>query len=77
MDQGLFKKHILSLQKSKDEKIIVILYIKEISGIELQENEVIISKKKITIQTTSVKRSYLLRAKIKEELQLKGYVVGF
>lgn len=73
MDQGLFKKHIINLQKIKDEKQEVLILIKEISGIELQENEVLVSKKNITLQISSVKRSFLLQKKVKELLKEKGY----
>lgn len=73
MDQGLFKKHIINLQKIKDEKQEVLNLIKELSGVYLQDNEILVSKKNITIQTSSVKRSFLLQKKVKEFLKEKGY----
>lgn len=73
MDQSLFKKHILQIKKIKNSKQEVLLFIQEVTGVILEQEEIIISKKKITIQTSSVKRSYLFKKGIKELLKEKGY----
>jgi hypothetical protein len=73
MDQGLFKKHILQIQKNKDSKDEVLLYIQEATGIILKPEEITLSKKNVTVQTSSVKRSQLIQRKTKEILEEKGY----
>jgi hypothetical protein len=73
MDQGLFKKHILQIQKNKDSKDEVLLYIQEATGIILKPEEITLSKKNVTVQTSSVKRSQLIQRKTKEILEKKGY----
>jgi hypothetical protein len=73
MDQGLFKKHFLQIQKNKDSKDEVLLYIQEATGIILKPEEITLSKKNVTVQTSSVKRSQLIQRKTKEILEKKGY----
>ena len=53
------------------------LLIQEITGVILEKEEINISKKNITIQTSSVKRSLLSQKKIKELLKEKGYELKF
>jgi hypothetical protein len=73
MDQGLFKKHILTIQALHDTQEEVRLYIQKETGIPLINDELRISKKVVTLQTSSVKRSLLLQKGIKTLLQKKGY----
>lgn len=74
MDEGLFKKYSIQVQKNKDVKEDLLIYIQEKTALTLTQEEVTISKKVVTIQTSSVKRSLLLQKKIKELLLEKGYV---
>jgi hypothetical protein len=74
MDEGLFKKYSIQVQKNKDVKEDILVYIQEKTALTLTQEEVTISKKVVTIQTSSVKRSLLLQKKIKEVLLEKGYV---
>lgn len=75
MDEGLFRRHILQIQKVQDTKEEVCAYIQEKTGVEITKEEVSITQKKVTIQTSSVKRSILLQKKLKEILQEKGYTL--
>jgi hypothetical protein len=77
MDQSLFKKHILQIQKIKDSKEEVCLLIQEVTGVLLEQEEITISKTNITIQTSSVKKSILSQKRIKELLKEKGYELKF
>jgi hypothetical protein len=75
MDEGLFKKHILRVQIQKDSKEDILSLVLEKTMLTLSSEEVSLSKKVVTIQTSSVKRSLLLQRKIKEVLLEKGYAV--
>jgi hypothetical protein len=75
MDEGLFKKYSIQVQKNKDVKEELFTYIQEKTSLVLTVDEMSISKKIITIQTSSVKRSLLLQRNIKAVLLEKGYVV--
>lgn len=73
MDEKLFRKHILQIQKINDGKDELCEYIKESTGIELLREEIVVVKKTVTIQTSSAKKSILIQKKIKNILQEKGY----
>jgi hypothetical protein len=75
MDEGLFKKYGVQIQKNKDVKEDLLMCIQEKTSITLLLDEVSISKKIVNIQTSSVKRSLLLQKNIKEFLLEKGYIV--
>lgn len=75
MDQGLFKKYTLQIQKNINVKEDILMYIQEKVLVVLEQEEIAISKKVVTIQTSSVKRSLLLQRNIKEKLLEKGYSV--
>lgn len=75
MDQGLFKKYTVQIQKNINIKEEVLMYIQEKVLVVLEQEEIAISKKNVTIQTSSVKRSLLLQRNIKEKLLEKGYTV--
>lgn len=76
MDQGLFRKHILQIQKVHDIKDDVCAYIQEKTGVTINKEEIMVTQKIVTIQTSSVKRSVLLQKNIKALLQEKGYTTG-
>ena len=73
MDESLFVKHILQIKKQKNSKEELITHIKEITGIELEEGMIIISKKQITFIVSSVLKQKLHQKNITNILQEKGY----
>lgn len=77
MDQGLFTKHIRNVQErdSQKQKIITLLF--EKTGVTLTESELVLSKKTISITTSSVKRSVLLKNDIHTILQSNGFTFTF
>jgi hypothetical protein len=77
MDEGLFVKHLRSLKVRTDNKKEIISLIKEYSGIDIEDEEIILKGKKCSLRVSSVKRSSLVRSKIQENLSKKGYVVEF
>ncbi len=77
MDQSLFRKYSIQIQKAKESKDIIIGLLQKITGITLQQEEISISKKTIHIQTSSVKRSCLQQKNVKELLKEKGYTLTF
>ncbi len=75
MDESLFIKHINQIKKRSNNKIEIILYIKEKTGIEVEEENISIKKKEITLNISSTIKQRLFQFKIKEELEKKGFVL--
>jgi hypothetical protein len=75
MDEGLFRKHIQAIQERTSAKEIIIAAIKEKTGVEVEEEEISLSRKKIRITTSSVKKTALFQKKAKELLEGLGYSV--
>lgn len=75
MNEGLFKKHIQQILLRTNIKQQIILSLKEKTGIEIDEEEITLSNKKITLSTSSVKKTVLLKKGIKEVLQTLGYTL--
>ena len=73
MDQGLFKKHLLTIKTIQDTQEEVCAYIQRETGVLLNKEELHITKKTITLTISSVKRSQLLQKNIKLILEKKGY----
>lgn len=73
MDQGLFTKHIKNILERDASKQKIISLLLEKTGIELDDSEITLSKKDISISTSSVKKSILLRKGVKEILQSNGF----
>ncbi len=73
MDQGLFKKHLLTIKTIQDTQEEVCAYIQKETGVLLNKEELHITKKTITLTISSVKRSQLLQKNIKLILEKKGY----
>lgn len=69
MDESLFAKHFQSIKNQKNKKEEVINLIKNETGVGLSNEEIIISKNAVEIQTTSVKRSKLTQKNVKEALK--------
>ncbi len=75
MDQGLFKKYSTQIKNNNDIKEQICILILEKTNITIDQKELHISKKIITIQTTSVKKAFLIQKNIKNILQEQGYIV--
>jgi hypothetical protein len=75
MDESLFLKHALQIKRQQSVKSDVIEQIKVCTGIELTNEEISVTKKIVTIQTSSVKRTFLIQKNIKGILEEKGYSV--
>lgn len=73
MDQGLFKKHLLTIKTIQETQEEVCAYIQKETGILLNKEELHITKKSIILTISSVKRSQLLQKNIKLILEKKGY----
>jgi hypothetical protein len=75
MDEFLFKKHIVNINRQKNKKEEIILLIKENIGIVLVENSFTISKKEISFNLSSVIRQKLFQNDIESLLKKKGYIL--
>lgn len=73
MDQNLFKKYTLHIDKQKTSKQELISFIETITGILLEENQVSINGKTVSLTLSSVMRSKLATQKIRDSLKEKGY----
>lgn len=73
MDGNLFKKYEQRIQKNKTEKEEILRYITEKTEITLEEKEIILSGKKIKIQTSSTKKMLLQKRGVQIFLKEKGY----
>ncbi|MDB5259915.1 MAG: hypothetical protein JWN37_146 [Candidatus Nomurabacteria bacterium] len=69
MDLGLFEKHIKALINQKKTKEQIINEIKEKTGVSLKEEEIQVTKKEVSLNTTSVKKSLLFQKGIKKILE--------
>jgi hypothetical protein len=75
MDESLFKKHLINIKRQQDKKEEVIFYIKEKTGIEIEGKDLIISKKEITFNLSSVIRQKLFQKNLENLLKEKGYTL--
>lgn len=73
MNEGLFEKYKRVLKQKQLEKQEVINLLKEITGIDFKEEELVITKKVISFHTSSVKKSMMLQKNTQAKLQEKGY----
>lgn len=77
MDESFFVKYAIQIKKQKNSKEEVLLFIKERTGIELQEEMITISKKQITFTVSSIVKQRLYQKNINSLLEEKGYTVKF
>lgn len=75
MDTGLFEKYSKVLHQQSSQKKEIIDFIQVTCGAIFSEEEIIIQKKKISFQTSSVKKTILQNKKIIEFLTQKGYIL--
>lgn len=73
MNEGLFEKYSKVLKEKCKEKEEVITLLKEVIGIIFKEEELVIQKKTISFQISSVKKNILIQKNIKNKLKEKGY----
>lgn len=72
MDEGLFLKHIRTIKEASSLQQQCIDDIYTTTGILINSNEIVVFKKKITLQVSSVKRSSLIQKGIQEYCSSKG-----
>ena len=75
MNEGLFEKYKKVLVQKNNEKQELIGLLKEITGIDFKEEELVIEKKKISFHTSSVRKSRVIQKSIQNKLQEKGYSI--
>jgi len=75
MNEGLFTKYLSVIKKRQSTVQGIIEYIFKESGITLIQEEIVIEKKTISFQTSSVKKMLLKKKSIQCFLQEKGYTV--
>jgi hypothetical protein len=73
MDEGLFGKYAKTLRERENNKERLIRRIQEKTGIELQIEEISLSKKVVVLFVSSVKKTALLGKNIKEILEAEGF----
>jgi hypothetical protein len=75
MEESLFKKHIQAVQERSTTKEKIITIILEKTGIQIQQEELSLLKKQITLSTSSVKKTKLFQRGIKEIVESLGYTL--
>ncbi len=75
MEKGLFEKYSKVLHHQSSQKKEIIDFIKITCGAIFSEEEIVIQKKKISFQTSSVKKTILQNKNITEFLIKKGYIL--
>ena len=75
MDDGLFGKYgkLLTVRNTALEEIRT--YIKKETGVILEQEEIILTKKTLSFQTSSVKKTTLRKKSVIEFLTTKGYTI--
>lgn len=77
MEESFFVKYAIQIKKQKNSKEEVICYIKEKTGIELEEGMITVSKKQILFQISSVMQQKLFQKNITKILEENGYTTRF
>ncbi len=77
MDESLFVKHLIQIKKQKNSKEELLTYIKETTGIELEEGMITVSKKQVMFTISSVLKQKLHQKNINKVLEEKGYSARF
>lgn len=75
MEKGLFEKYSKVLHQQSSQKKEIIDFIQITCGAIFYEEEIVIQKKKISFQTSSVKKTILQNKNITEFLIKKGYIL--
>jgi hypothetical protein len=75
MDNGLFKKYSVQIDTQKKSKKEISEYIQEVTNIYIEEKDITISKKIISLNLSSVQKSKLTQKNIQKLLSEKGYTL--
>jgi hypothetical protein len=75
MDNGLFNKYDTFLQQRENIVQELIIYIQETTGVLLTKEEIVLTKKSVIFQTSSVKKNVLIKKNTKDLLKKRGYIV--
>lgn len=75
MNEGLFAKYVHAIKKRNTSLEEIIEYIEKETGVLLVQDEIVLQKKTISFQTSSVKKVLLRKQSIQEFLKGKGYTV--
>jgi hypothetical protein len=75
MDIGLFAKYAVQINTQKSKVSDLLACIKDVSGIEILEDEVSLQKNTVIFTVSSVLRSKLMRKEVIEALTKGGYIV--
>ncbi len=73
MDNSLFKKHLKIFNERDKDKNTIIEHIKNKTKIVLNENEIKIEKKKVSLNISSIKKAELYKHKLEERLEEIGF----
>ncbi|MEN9337947.1 MAG: hypothetical protein RIQ41_261 [Candidatus Parcubacteria bacterium] len=77
MEEGLFAKHVRVIKAKQAGKQEVLSLIVQTTGISLTEDEVTLSKKRVTITTSSATKTILTQKKLRAHLEAAGYSLTF
>lgn len=77
MDESLFIKHLIQIKKQKNSKEEILIYIKETTDIELEEEMITVSKKQVKFNVSSVLKQKLHQKNVSKVLEEKGYITKF
>ncbi len=75
MNEGLFEKYKRVIIQKQSEKKRVIEILKEITGIDFKEDELVIEKKVISFHVSSVKKSIVLQKHIQIKIEENGFKI--
>ena len=75
MDNNLFKKYSIQIDTQKKSKKEISSYIEEVTGIRIEEKNITISKKAVSLNLSSVQKSKLIQKDIQKKLSEKGYTL--
>lgn len=75
MEGSLFNKHKNLLHQRKSSKEEIISYIQEHTGININEEDITLSKKEVQLHTSSTVRQNLFQKGVKELLARKGFIL--
>lgn len=75
MHEGLFKKYTQQILARVDVKQKIILSLLEKTGVQVEESEIILSKKTVILSLSSVKKAALIQKGGKEAVNSLGYTL--
>jgi hypothetical protein len=75
MDEGLFAKYARTITARNTTKQTIIEAILEKTGIQVEQDEIVIVKKEIILSVSSVKKMALTKKNIQEVMSSLGYAL--